>query len=62
MLEIKGIEFIGNISPDNKSAGKKPIPKETWLARNWFFNLEEIKSPIPDEVNKNKEQTPNKTK
>ena len=29
-----GMEFIGNIRPDSINAGKKPIPKEIWLAKN----------------------------
>mgnify|MGYP006973136276 CR=1 FL=1 len=29
-----GIELIGNINPDKRSEGRKPIPRETWLARN----------------------------
>jgi len=57
-----GIELIGNIKPDKSNAGKNPIPRETWLAKNWFLSFEEIKSPIPKSVNKNNPLTPNKTR
>ena len=33
------MEEIGNISPDSSSAGKNPISKETWLAKNWFLKI-----------------------
>ena len=60
--KTKGIEFIGNISPESNNAGKKPIPKDTWLAKNWFFSFEEINKPIPKDVNKNNPLTKNSIK
>ena len=48
------IEFVGNIKPESISTGKYPINNAIWLAKNWFLKTDEINSPVPNAVNRNK--------
>ena len=49
-----GIEFVGNIKPESISTGKNPNNNAIWLAKNWFLKTDEINSPVPNAVNRNK--------
>ena len=56
------MEFIGNINPESINAGRKPALIATILAKNWFFNSEEIFNPIPSDVKRNRLLTKNRIK